>query len=215
VSPDAARRLLVLGAGGHARAVADLAEACGWRLAGFLGAHGAPITGGVIGSDDDLATLRAEGRFDGAIVGVGNTALARRPALFARLRELGVATPSLVHPTATVSPSARIGDGCVVFPHTVVGADTAVGEDAVIYSGSVLEHGCRIADHAYLAPGVILCGNVRVEAGAFVGAGAIVVPGVVIGKGAVVYAGARVVRDVSAGGTYSAVSDFMKKQGLA
>jgi len=195
--------LLVLGAGGHAKAVADLAVACGRSIAGFLGARGMAATAGVIGSDEDLPRLFAERRFDDAIVGVGNTVLARRPELFARLRELGVSTPTLAHPSAVVSPSATIGLGSVLFPHVVVGADALVGENAVIYSGSVLEHGCRIGDHAYLAPGVILCGDVCVEAGAFVGAGAIVVPGVVIGKDAVVAAGVRVARDVPAGGRVS------------
>jgi sugar O-acyltransferase (sialic acid O-acetyltransferase NeuD family) len=203
VSGGSGRRLLVLGAGGHAKAVADLAVACGRTVAGFLGARGASATAGVVGSDEDLARLFAERRFDDAIVGIGNTALGRRPELFARLRELGVTTPTLVHPSAVISSSATIGLGSVLFPHVVVGAAASVGENAVIYSGSVLEHGCRIGDHAYLSPGVILCGDVCVEAGAFVGAGAIVVPGVVIGKDAVVAAGARVARDVPAGGRVS------------
>src|SRR6267143_1596234 len=109
----AERRLLVLGAGAHARAVADVALACGWTIAGFVGAAGAPVAAkGVVGSDDDLPRLVASQKFDGA----GNAALARRPTLFARLRDLRIATPSLVHPTAAVSPSARIGAGSVVFP---------------------------------------------------------------------------------------------------
>jgi len=199
VSDGPGRRLLVLGAGGHARAVADLAVACGRSIAGFLGARGASAATDLIGSDDDLARLFAERRFDEAIVGVGNTALARRPELFARLRELGVPTPKLVQPSAVVSPSAAIGLGSVLFPHVVVGANVRVGDNAVIYSASVIEHGCRIGDHAFLAPGVILCGDVCVEAGAFVGAGAVVVPGVVIGKDAVVSAAARVTHDVAAG----------------
>ena len=193
------RRLLIVGAGAHARAVADVARACGWSNAGFVGAAGAlDGAAGVVGSDDDLPRLAASRRFDGAIVGVGNAALARRPTLFARLGALRIETPSLVHPSAVVSSSARIGAGSVVFPHVTIGADVVVGEDAVLYSGSIVEHDCRIGDHAYLAPGVILCGNVRVEHGAFLGAGAIVVPGVVIGKEATVPAGARVAADVAA-----------------
>jgi UDP-perosamine 4-acetyltransferase len=201
----AERRLLIVGAGAHARAVADVALACGWMLGGFVGAPGASTTAaGVVGSDDDLPRLLASGRFEGAVVGVGNTALPRRPALFARLRELRVATPALVHPSAVVSPSARIGGGSVVFPQVTVGADVIVGEDAVLYSSAVVEHDCRIGDHAYLAPGVIVCGSVRVETGAFLGAGAIVVPGVVIGKEASVPAGARVAGDVAARTKFSA-----------
>jgi sugar O-acyltransferase (sialic acid O-acetyltransferase NeuD family) len=195
----------VLGAGGHARAVADLAVACAWSIAGFLGARGAQTTAGVVGIDDDLARLFVERRFDDAVVGVGNTALARRAELFARLREYAVSTPTLVHPSAVVSPSATIGPGSVLFPHVVIGADVCVGENAVIYSGSVVEHGCRIGDHAFLAPGAILCGDACVEVGAFVGAGAVVVPGVVIGKDAVVSAAARVTHDVAAGTKLSGV----------
>jgi sugar O-acyltransferase (sialic acid O-acetyltransferase NeuD family) len=204
----AERRLLILGAGAHARAVADVALACGWSSAGFVAEAGASLSApGVVGSDDDLPRLVASHKFDGAVVGVGNAALARRPTLFARLRDVRIATPALVHPSAVVSPSARIGAGSVVFPQVAIGADVGVGDDVVVYSGSVVEHDSRIGDHAYLAPGVILCGNVRVETGAFLGAGAIVVPGVVIGAGASVPAGARVTSDVVAGTRFVAAGE--------
>ena len=208
-----ARRLLILGAGGHGRAVADLAAECGWEVAGFTERPGAPARPDILGDDADLGALARRARIDAGVVGVGNTALRRRAELFQRLRNAALATPALVHSRATVSRSATIGDGCVVFPHVVLGADTVVGENAVIYSGSVLEHGCRIGEHAFLAPGVILCGDVRVEAAAFVGAGAIVVPGVVIGKEAVVSAGARVVTDVPAGGEVSSVQTLPSGRG--
>ena len=192
-----AARLLILGAGGHARAVADLAVACGLAVVGFTDLGAGP---GVIGSDVDVAALARAGRMDSALVGVGNTALARRPELFALLRAATVATPSLVHPRAVVSPSCRVGDGTVVFP-AILGAYVTVGDNAVIYSGVVAEHECRIGDHAYLAPGVILSGAVTIERGAFVGAGAVLLPGVVVGAGAVVAAGAVVISDVRGGDT--------------
>jgi UDP-perosamine 4-acetyltransferase len=185
-----ARSLLILGAGGHGRAVADLAQTCGFTVAGFTEPSGQGRD--VVGTDDDLPALAARLALDGAVIGVGNTALIRRTELFARVRRVGLALPSLVHPTAVVSPSARIGNGTVVFPHAVVGAECVVGMNVVIYSGCVIEHDCRIDDHAYLSPGAILCGEVRVHERAFVGAGAVVVPGVVIGEGATVDALVRV-----------------------
>ena len=137
---------------------------------------------------------------DGAVVGVGNTALARRTDLFKVIRGAGVAAPLLVHPRAVVSPSCRIGAGTVVFP-AILGADVTIGNNAVIYSGVVVEHGCLIDDHAYLSPGVVLSGVVTVGRGAFVGAGAVLLPGVVVGPGAVVGAGAVVIADVREGDT--------------
>jgi UDP-perosamine 4-acetyltransferase len=194
-------RLLILGAGGHGRAVADLARACGFTVAGFTepGGRGRDV----VGTDDDLAALATRLALDGALVGVGNTALARRAALFGRLREQGLATPRLVHPGAAVSPSAALGEGTVVFPNAVVGADCVVGANVVVYSGCVIEHDCRVEDHAYLAPGAILCGEVRVEEGAFVGAGAVAIPGAVIGKGATVDALVRVAGPLAPGARLS------------
>jgi len=190
-------RLLILGAGGHARAVADLAVECGWTVAGFTERPGA--TGpAVVGDDADLPRLLASGGFDGAIVGVGNTALERRAELFRSLKEAGATVPTLVHPRAAVSRSCRIGEGSVVFPGVVLGSHVRVGINAVVYSGVVAEHDCAIADHAYLSPGVILCGGVTVQAGAFIGAGAVVVPGVTLEEGTRVRAGAVVSADVLA-----------------
>lgn len=176
-----AGRLLILGAGGHGRAVADLATECGWTVAGFTDRSPGP---GVLGEDGDVAALARDGKIDGAVVGVGNTALARRAELFAMLTSLRVATPTLIHPRATVSRTCKIGDGVVIFPSVVLGAAVEVGDNVVLYSGVIAEHDCRIAAHAYLAPGVILAGNVRVGAGAFIGMGAGVPPGLTVPEGA-------------------------------
>jgi len=170
-----ARRLLIVGAGGHGRAVADVAAATGWTLAGFIERAGPDAGPDIVGSDDDLSACVVRYAIDGAVVGVGNTALGRRVELFERLRALGLALPTLVHPRAALSSSARLGAGC------------------------------RLADHVYLSPAAVLAGEVCVEDGAFIGAGAIVVPRVTVGKQATVAAGAVVVHDVPAGETVKGV----------
>ena len=197
------RRLVILGAGGHGRAVGDLAEACGWSVVGFTDRSAADER--VLGRDDDLPALRRSAMIDAGIVGVGNTALQRRAELFDRLRESGLVIATLIHPRATVSSSARVGQGSVVFPATVLGAGVTVGDNVVIYSAAVAEHECRIGDHVYLSPGAILSGAVVVEVGTFIGAGAVILPGLTIGKHAVVGAGAVVVADVPAGETVAGV----------
>ncbi|MGH7356560.1 MAG: NeuD/PglB/VioB family sugar acetyltransferase [Candidatus Rokuibacteriota bacterium] len=200
-----ARRLLIVGAGGHARAVADLAAECDWEVAGFAERPGAPPRPEVLGDDSDLAALARGARIDAAVVGVGNSALQRRTEIFQRLGQAGLATPALVHPRATVSRSARIGDGTTVFAGAVLGAGVEIGENAVLYSGVIVEHECRIADHAYLSPGVVLSGEVVVGPGALLGSGAVVLPGVTIGRDAVVAAGAVVTSDVKPGQTVMGV----------
>ena len=193
-----AGRLLILGAGGHGRAVADLAAECGWTVAGFTDSSPGP---GVLGGDDDVEGLIRTGEADAAIVGVGNTALYRRTKLFELLKKAGATTPTLVHPRASVARTCRIGEGTVVFPGVVLGAAVEVGDNVVLYSNTVAEHDSRIASHAYLSPGAILSGSVTVEAGAFVGAGAVLLPGISVGPGATVGAGAVVTARVAAGAT--------------
>ncbi|HUG35793.1 MAG TPA: hypothetical protein VML54_02515, partial [Candidatus Limnocylindrales bacterium] len=112
-----AGRLVILGAGGHGRAVADLATACDWLVAGFTdpGAGlGTPMTG-VIGQDTDLPTFVRERVVDGGVVGVGALDLRLRAELFRRLDESGMAIATLIHPRAILSPAARLGRGVVVF----------------------------------------------------------------------------------------------------
>lgn len=196
-----ASRLLILGAGGHARAVADLAAAGGFAVIGFTDRAPGP---GVLGTDADLPALARDGRIDAAVVGVGNTALARRAELFALVQAAGVKAPALIHPRAVIAPSCQVGAGAAVFP-CVLGAGVTVGDNVVVYSGVVAEHDCRVGAHAYLAPGAILSGSVVVEAGAFLGAGAVVLPGVVVGAGAVIGAGAVVTADVPPGVTVMGV----------
>lgn len=198
----AARRLLILGAGGHARAVADVAAECGWTVAGFTDRPGGVARPDVVGDDTQIAELIHSGKVDAAVVGVGNTALGRRVELFEILRKADAVIPSLVHPRAIVSRSCTIGDGAVVFPGVVLGAGVKVGENAVIYSNAVAEHDCRIADHAYLSPGVILCGGVTVETLAFIGAGAVVLPGVTVGVHVKVGAGVVVRDDIRSAGRH-------------
>jgi len=203
-------RLLILGAGGHARAVADLAAVCGWTVIGFTDPS-APLEGRVgdrppvIGDDVAAAALARAGGLDAGVVGVGNTALGRRAELFQWLKGFGVTVPALVHPRAVRSPSCRVGEGAVVFAGSVLGAGVEVGANAVLYSGVIAEHDCRIGEHAYLSPGVILSGSVQVESGAFLGSGAVVLPGITVGKQAVVAAGAVVTRDVAEGQTVMGV----------
>ena len=180
-----AGRLLILGAGAHGRAVADLAAVCGWSVVGFTDRSPGP---GVLGGDGDVVALVHTARINGAIVGVGNTALVERPRLFALLEAAGVLTPSLIHPRAVVSRSSVIGEGSVVFPGGVLGADVRIGDNTVIYSGVVIEHQSRIGNHAYISPGAIL-------------SGAVLLPGITVGEGATVAAGAVVTRDVEPGAT--------------
>lgn len=190
--------LLLLGAGGHAKAVIEVARACGIEISGLVAE--APVATRVmgvpvIGADGDLARLRAEG-IDAAFVAIGDNAMRER--LARDLRALGFALPTIVHPSAIISSSATIGDGAVVMPLAFVGAETRIGDVAILNSAAIIEHDGCIAPAAHVAPGAVLAGAVVVGERTLVGVGAVVRPGVRIGADAVIGAGAAVVADVAA-----------------
>jgi UDP-perosamine 4-acetyltransferase len=197
-------RYLVVGAGGHARVVADLVRATGGVITGYIGRGEADVGtcvdphGGMIVTSDSLALDYCEERHVDAIaLGIGDNALRVEAAerLASRL-----ARP-LFHPTAIVSPSAKFGPGTVVLAGTIVNAGTVVGAAVILNTGCLIEHDCVIDDGAHISPGAVLTAEVRVGRSAWVGAGATVLPRLGIGPWAVVGGGAVVVHEVLEGTT--------------
>lgn len=190
-------RLIVVGAGGHAKVLieavraASLGEIVGLVAPGptALKILGVPI----LGSDDDLKRLFSEG-IGGAIVALGGNAL--RLKVGSRLREIGYELPAVIHPAASISPTARIGAGAVVLARAAIGTEAFVDDLAIVNTSASIDHDNIIGLAAHVAPGCALAGNVVVGERALVGVGSSVRPGIRIGIGATVGAGSAVVSDV-------------------
>lgn len=188
-------RLLVVGAGGHAKVVLDAAMAGGLEIAGVLGREGGARELLGIPVIHDIAAIDA----DAFIVGIGDNAA--RAAEFARLSDLGMTPVSVIHPSAVIAPSATIGAGTFVAAGAVVNPEAIIGEDAIINTGCTVDHDCVVGDHALIGPTASLCGAARVGAGALVGAGTSIVPGVSVGEWSVIGAGSAVICDLPAHST--------------
>ena len=198
-------KVVVLGAGGHARSVLDALRSAGEHEVVALTdprpeLAGASVAGiAVVGDDSRLANLRSQG-VEGAALGIGGTGdNGPRRRAFECVTELGFALPPVVHAAATVSPYAELGDASVVLARSVVGPGARLGSNVVVNTGAIVEHDCVLGDHVHVASGATLGGAVTVGEGAHVGLGASVLQGVTIGAGALVGAGAVVIRDVAPG----------------
>lgn len=207
---SAAGLIIGLGAGGHAKVMIDAFQAAGEPLYGLLGSGSAGRPGKVLGvpllgGDDLLPGLRAQG-VDRFFVGVGSTGDA---GLRIRLYELGLAhglePVTCRHPSAIVSPEARLGRGVTLLAGAIVNAAAVIGDNVVINTGAIVEHDCHIGDHAHIAPGACLGGGAGVGRAGHIGAGASVIQGARVGNGAVVGLGAVVIRDVPDGETVAGV----------
>lgn len=198
--------LVLVGAGGHAKVVIEVARAAGrFNVIGVVDQRPAALSVlgvPVLGDDELLPRLRAEG-VSWAFVALGGNALRER--IGGELRAAGFRLATLVHPSAVVMPSARIGEGAIAMARVVLGTDARVDDLAILNTGAVVEHDNLIGAAAHIATLAALAGNVRVGARALVGIGSAVRPGISIGEDAVVGAGSAVVADVADGATIGGV----------
>ena len=190
------KRLAILGASGHGKVVADIAERLGWSEIRFFDdrwpGHERNGVWPVVG--DAAALLAAASGHDGVVVAIGDNAA--RLTRHRDLQRAGVEPVVLCHPSASRSPRAAIGAGSVLMAGAVVNVDSQLGEAVIINTGATVDHDCRLGDAVHLSPGAHLAGNVQVGAGSWIGIGAVVRQGVRIGSRVVVGAGAVVLNDV-------------------
>jgi UDP-perosamine 4-acetyltransferase len=195
---------IVIGGGGHARALVDTLLLMGIRPSGILDSDeslwGQSVYGvKILGGDLLLQSLTKRG-VKQFVVGVGavgdNSA---RKKIFEWGLSLGLKPLTVRHPTAICSTNAVVAPGAQLMAGSIVNAGATVEENVIVNSGAIVEHDCVISAHAHVATGAKLASGVRVGALAHIGAGAVVRQCLSIGFGAVVGAGAVVVKDVPAG----------------
>jgi UDP-perosamine 4-acetyltransferase len=187
------QRVLIIGAGGHAKVVIDVLRSANWSPYGLLDPHPhrpTVLEVPVLGSDEVAATLFEQG-IRNAIVAIGENALRHR--LGRALQDIGYSVVTAIHATATISPSATLGVGVVVMPHAVVNAEVRVGDFAIINTGAVIEHDCVLGEAVHIAPRAVLGGKVTIGDEVLFGVGAIARPLSRIGANAIVGAGAVVI----------------------
>jgi len=177
--------ILLIGAGGHARACIDVIEQAGrFKIAGVTGLAnevGGKVLGyPVLGVDADLPQLLKE--FPSALVAVGQIKTAAlRIRLFELLERNGCVCSAVVSPRAYVSPHATLGAGTIVMHGAVINAGAVVGRNCIINSQALVEHDVVIGDHCHVSTAAVLNGEVSIGAGSFIGSGSHVLQCVRIG----------------------------------
>jgi len=200
------RQLLLVGAGGLAREAAEVARAANavaptWELLGFVdddpvkqgsSVGGLPVLGPLerVHEHPDALVVVCPGRPDNYVV---------RRLLVDRLGLDEDRYATVIHPTATIGSTCRVGAGSVLLAHVDLTADVRVGRHVVLMPQVVLTHDVRVDDYATIASGVRAGGACRVGRGAYLGSGACLREGTAVGAWALVGMGAVVTRPVPAG----------------
>lgn len=191
------RRLLIVGAGGHGKVVAEAAESMRvWKEISFLDDQypemGKVLNYSVIGMIKDASKFLSE--YDSTVVAIGNSDI--RLDLIENLSSLGYLLPLITHSTAWVSPSASLAAGCVVLANAVVNAEASIGMGCVINTSAVIEHDCHLGNGIHACPNSSLGGGVNVGDHAWIGIGCSVIHCVSIGERVIMGAGSVVTNDI-------------------
>lgn len=179
--------MFLYGASGHGKVIKDILELQGEKVEAFVDDNpklqqlcGIPVV------------HRLDGIYSTVIVSIGNNRIRKEI-----VDKISCIYGKAIHPSAIISPSARIGEGSVVMPGAIINADAIIGKHCIINTGASIDHECIVGDYCHIAPHASLCGQVNVGEGTLIGVGASVIPCISIGKWCIIGAGSAVVKNIT------------------
>lgn len=191
------KRLVIIGASGHGKVIADIAVKNNYEQIVFLDddetlkeCAGFPVAG-----KSNATEAYQDWEF---IVAIGNAAIRQR--IQNQLSGYNIAT--LIHPTAVISRRVKLGEGSVVMAGAVINSDAVIGKGCIINTASSVDHDCRIGDYSHISVGAHVAGTVVIGDRTWIGAGSVVSNNVNICVDCMIGAGAVVVKNINESGTY-------------
>lgn len=187
----------ILGASGHGKVVAEIAELNGYSQIDFFDDRWPELINQehweVVGNTQVL--LNEIEQYDLIVVAIGNNIIRLDKQRI--LKEAGGVFKELIHPKAVVSQYSQIGIGSVIMANAVVNSFASIGDSCIINTSCTVDHDCVLLDGVHISPGANLAGAVNIGESAWVGIGAQVKQLVNIGSGVIIGAGSTVLNDIS------------------
>jgi sugar O-acyltransferase (sialic acid O-acetyltransferase NeuD family) len=192
-------RLVIIGASGHGKVVADIAKLSGYEDIVFLDDNSELTTCAgfpVIGPSSHIDETTGD-----VFVAVGNNQI--RSRLMTVICDRSI--PVLRHPNSIIAEDVKIGRGTVVMAGAIINSGALIGEGCIINTSSSVDHDCTVGMYCHISVGAHLCGTVNVGTKSWVGAGATVINNINICHDCLIGAGATVIEDIVVPGTYVGV----------
>jgi len=190
--------VIIIGAGGHAKVIADMIIKSGNFLLGFLDDNkkisetvlGYPI----LGKLEDIYKFYKTAKF---IIGIGDNYTRKQIA-----DKYEVEWHMAIHPNAVIAMDVSLGEGTVVMANAAINPSAKIGKHCIINSGAIVEHDNEIGDYVHISPNAATGGTVKIGDLTHLGIGATVKNNISICGECIIGAGAVVVRDILEKGTY-------------
>lgn len=162
-------KLIILGAGGYGRTIADIAGQSG-RYDEICFLDDNSTNNQVVGKCSDFAKYVGEDIEMYPAFGNNQS----RIQWIEKLLATGISVPSLIHPTAYISTTVMFGIGTVVLPKAVINTDCTIGNGCIINCGAIVDHGCVLEDGVHICLGAIVKGENRIQYGKKIEAGEVI-----------------------------------------
>lgn len=193
------KQLIIIGASGHGKVVADCAIKSGYENIIFLDDNENATYCGkykVVGRSKEIDRIPGD-----VIVAIGNADFRRK--IQGNIDKNRLVT--LIHPDAIVGNDVEIGSGTIIMAGAVINPGSRIGKGVIVNTSSSVDHDCIIGDFVHISVGAHLAGNVTVGDNSWIGAGAIVNNNLYICSNCMIGSGAVVVKDIEEEGTYVGV----------
>lgn len=187
------KKLVIIGAGGHGKVVADAAAKSGYEEIVFLDDGNVSLAGkrSVVGTSKDYEKYLMDSDF---VVAIGNNAVRER--IQNMLAQAGARIATIIHPDAVIGEDVVVGQGTVVMAGVIVNSGSNIGRGVILNTCCSVDHDNKIGDFCHISVGTHLAGTVTVGRRSFIGIGACVINNVEICDDCIIGAGAVVIRDV-------------------
>ena len=194
------KKIIIIGSGGHAQVVIDIIQ----EMGGFeiYGITSNSLTKGdffcgypVLGNDSVLNDLNSKDYL--VAIGIGGfTNNLLRKKIYLNIKELGYDFINVIHPSAIISKTAKLGEAVVIFAGVIVNPGSYIGNNSILATGCSVDHNTIINDHVLISAGAVIGASIEIEEGSLIALGGKIVSGIKIGKECLIAAGAVVVNDL-------------------
>ena len=194
------KKIILIGAGGHARSCIDVIESNEeYSVGAIVGQDfelGKSILGYLVSNvEEDLNELSKQYQY--ALVAVGSTGYSQtRCRLYKKIISSGFKLPLIISKYSYVSKNASIGNGTIIMHGAIVNAGASVGSNCIINSNSLIEHDAILGNHCHVSTSAVVNGGTRIGECVFIGSGSCIRDNIRIGNNCMIGMGQFVYKDL-------------------